>query len=274
LIDLHTHSTESDGTLSPRELVEESVRIGLEALSITDHDTLSAYDEAAPAARALGLELICGIELSTKLNGRTVHLLGYFLHEPPDAAFREWLGAMQASRRDRNLRLAARLRELGIAITVEEVEQRGKRMAGRPHFAQIMLEKGYVGSLQEAFDEYLDESAKGYVDRIEPRLQEGIERIRASGGMTCIAHPVRVHSENLAAAIGKMKDQGLDALEVFHTDHSPEDTARFLELARKYDLAVTGGSDFHGAVKPKIRLGVGPGNLNIPKSVLDDLRNR
>ncbi|MFN0170900.1 MAG: PHP domain-containing protein [Bryobacteraceae bacterium] len=272
MIDLHTHTTESDGTLTPEELVEAAVGGNLEALSITDHDTLSGHDLAAPLAKERGLELVCGIELSTKLNGRTVHLLGYFLHQPPNEAFRGWLSEMQASRRDRNLRLAARLRSLGIEITIEEVEKRGKRMAGRPHFAQIMLEKGYVSSLQEAFDEYLDESAKGYVDRLEPQLQEGIERIRAGGGISSIAHPVRIRSTDLRRAVGQMKDAGLDAIEVFHTDHSPADTQRFLGYAREFDLGVTGGSDFHGDIKPNIRLGVGPGFLDIPRSLIEKLR--
>lgn len=244
----------------------------LEAVSITDHDTLSGYYLAAPLATKRGLDLVCGIELSTKLNGRTVHLLGYFLNQAPNEAFCAWLAEMQASRRDRNLRLAARLRSLGIEITLEEVEQRGKRMAGRPHFAQIMLEKGYVASLQEAFDEYLDESAKGYVDRLEPHLEEGIKRIKAGGGISSIAHPVRIRSSDLHRAVGQMKEQGLDAIEAFHTDHSPADTQRFLEYAREFDLAVTGGSDFHGAIKPDIRLGTGPGFLDIPKSLLETLR--
>src|SRR5262249_37619424 len=153
----------------------------LEALAISDHDTLAGYDRAAPHAAEKGLDLVCGIELSTKFRRKTVHLLGYFLNEPPADGFRDWLAEMQASRRDRNLRLAERLRSLGLDVTIEEVERKGRSLTGRPHFAKVLLEKGYVSSIQEAFDEYLDESAKGYVDRKEPDLAFGIQQI-ASGG--------------------------------------------------------------------------------------------
>jgi predicted metal-dependent phosphoesterase TrpH len=273
LIDLHTHTTESDGTLNPEELVELAAAQGLEALAITDHDTLSGYDVALPLARERGLDLVCGIELSTKLNGRTVHLLGYFLKQLPSDDFRSWLTEMQASRRDRNIRLAERLRSLGIQITIEEVEARGQRMAGRPHFAAIMYEKGFVKSMQEAFDDYLDESAKGYVDRKEPLLTEGIQRIKAGGGISSIAHPIRIHhNSTVDQTVAEMCDAGLDAIEVFHSDHGERETEEFLCLARKFNLGVSGGSDFHGDVKPKIKLGTGPGSLNIPRAVLDRLR--
>ena len=143
MIDLHSHTNESDGTCTPGELIEEALRVGLEALGITDHDTFAGYDKAAPLAREAGLELICGIELSTKLHGRSVHLLGYFLgDEGPAPEFREWILDMQAARRDRNCRLIARLRDLGIDITLEEVQARSGGLTARPHFAQVMLEKG------------------------------------------------------------------------------------------------------------------------------------
>ena len=275
MIDLHTHTNESDGSYTPFELVDAAVALGLDALAISDHDTLAGYDRALPRAREKGLDLVCGIELSTKFHGKTVHLLGYFLDQPPADAFRAWLAEMQATRRDRNLRMAERLRSLGIDITIEEVEQRGRSLAGRPHFARIMLEKGYVSSIQQAFDEYLDESAKGYVDRHEPDLALGIARIAAAGGISSIAHPVRLgyrDPERLRTVVGEMRDAGLIALEVYHSDHKPADVEQFLGLTREFKLGVTGGSDFHGDVKPNVRLGTGAGNLNIPRSVLDQLR--
>src|SRR5580704_4571316 len=146
MIDLHSHTTESDGTYSPAQLVDEAGRTGVRTLGITDHDTFSGFDQALTPARRAGLELVCGIELSTKLHGHSVHLLGYFLNPNGLADFRKWVLDLQASRRERNVRLAARLRELGFDITIEEVERRGRGMTGRPHFAQIMLEKGYVGN--------------------------------------------------------------------------------------------------------------------------------
>src|SRR6185503_4191347 len=203
----------------------------------------------------------------------TVHLLGYFLHEPPVDGFRRWLAELQATRRDRNIRLAQRLRSLGIEVTIEEVEKKGRSLTGRPHFAKLMLEKGYVSSIQEAFDEYLDESARGYVDRQEPDLTLGIQRIAAAGGISSIAHPIRLgyrDPDKMRTLVSEMHDGGLDAIEVYHTDHKPADVEQYLELAREFDLGVTGGSDFHGDVKPGVRLGTGAGgNLNIPPSVLE-----
>jgi predicted metal-dependent phosphoesterase TrpH len=198
LIDLHCHTTESDGTVSPGQLVELAKEIGIEALAITDHDTLAGYDAALPLATELGLELLCGIELSTKLTiagrkrAKSVHLLAYFVNSAPTAAFRQWLIGMQESRRDRNIRLIARLRELGLDIELEEVKALGRSMTGRPHFARVLLDKGYVQTLQEAFDRYLDEAAPGYVDRIEPAFAEAVERIRAAGGISSLAHPIRL----------------------------------------------------------------------------------
>jgi len=276
MIDLHSHTTASDGTFSPAQLVEEAGRTGVRILGITDHDTFSGYDQAVPLAQQAGLELVCGIELSTKLHGHSVHLLGYFLDEllNPDGfgAFRTWIGDLQASRRDRNVRLIARLRELGVDITLPEVDARGGGMTGRPHFAQVLIAKGYATSVQQAFDEYLDESAKGYVTRREPTFAEAVQQIRRAGGIASLAHPVRIR-EDLASILPDLRGAGLNAIEAFHSDHSQSQTALYLELAAQYGLLVTGGSDFHGAVKPEIHLGTGRGgNLRVPEDLVDRLR--
>lgn len=282
MIDLHTHTTASDGSLTPVEIVNAACAAGLDALSITDHDTLSAYEEAKAAASQAGLELVCGIELSTKFiqinrpKPKTVHLLGYFPRREPSAEFHEWLHQMQASRRDRNIRLARKLQSMNMDVTIEEVEQRGRSMAGRPHFAQIMVEKGYVKSIQEAFDRYLDESAPAYVEREEPTFAEGVRRILEAGGVPSLAHPIRLgkklpaHEEDVIRQMAKM---GLKAIEAYHSDHGPRDLERYQLIARKYGLAVTGGSDFHGDVKPEVKLGTGKnGNVAVPNKVLDRLR--
>jgi 3',5'-nucleoside bisphosphate phosphatase len=271
LIDLHSHTDQSDGSLSPAGLIDEARACGVEVLGITDHDTFVGYDQAVPLARDAGVELLCGIELSTKLDGHSVHLLGYFFQPEKLAILRDWVVEMQAARRDRNVRLAERLRELGMDITIEEAEARGRGMTGRPHFAQIMLEKGYVSNIRQAFDDYLDESAKGYVFRREPQLAEAVERIRNVGGIASLAHPVRVKGD-VPALIPELSAGGLNAIEAYHSDHSPADVACYLELARRYGLLVTGGSDFHGDVKPGVRLGVGDGNLHVPREVYDRLR--
>jgi 3',5'-nucleoside bisphosphate phosphatase len=276
MIDLHSHTTASDGTFSPAQLVEEAGRTGVRILGITDHDTFAGFDRASPLAREAGLELVCGIELSTKLRGHSVHLLGYFLDEllNPDGfdAFRKWIGDLQASRRDRNVRLIARLRELGVDITLPEVDARGGGMTGRPHFAQVLIAKGYATTVQQAFDEYLDESAKGYVTRREPTFAEAVQQIRQAGGIASLAHPVRIR-EDLASILPDLRGAGLNAIEAYHSDHSPSQTALYLELAAQCGLLVTGGSDFHGAVKPEIQLGTGRGgNLRVPEGLVDRLR--
>jgi hypothetical protein len=282
LIDLHTHTDESDGTTPPAQLVDAALALGLEALGITDHDTLAGYDAAAPLARQAGLDLVCGIELSTKrrrvpgARGRSVHMLGYFLGPPPPADFRAWLEGIRMGRRDRNRRLAARLRSLGFDIALEEVERLGRSQAGRPHFARLMLDKGYVSNVQEAFDLYLDESAQAYVERDEPDLEEGIRRIREAGGLASLAHPVRLSRRNPAAFekdLAEMCAMGLNAIEVYHSDHRQADVDYFLALARSHRLAVTGGTDFHGDNKPGLALGAGYGNVAVPRQVLDLLRS-
>jgi predicted metal-dependent phosphoesterase TrpH len=272
MIDLHSHTTASDGTFSPAQLIEEARRSGVHILAITDHDTFAGYDEALPLARSAGLDLVCGIELSTKLRGRSVHLLGYFLKPDGLDVFREWIRDLQASRRDRNVRLIARLQELGVDITLEEVEARGGGMTGRPHFAQVLIDKGYVKNLQQAFEEYLDESARGYVSRREPQFAEAVEQIRRAGGIASLAHPIRLR-EDVAAVLPDLQRAGLRAIEVYHSDHSPEQTKLYLKLAAENGLLVTGGSDFHGSVKPEIHLGTGRGgNLKVPDDLVARLR--
>ena len=280
MIDLHTHTDESDGTTRPADLIAAALALKLEALGITDHDTLAGYDAAVPPARAAGLDLVCGIELSTKKRrgstGRSIHVLGYFLDGEPPAEFRSWLEGMRRARRDRNLRLAARLRSLGIDVTIEEVERLGRSQAGRPHFARLMLEKGYVSSVQEAFDRYLDESAQAYVERDEPALDEGIRKLRDAGAVSSLAHPVRLSRRSPASFekdLEEMCEMGLAAIEVYHSDHSRADTELFLSLANRYGLAVTGGTDFHGDNKPGLALGTGYGDVAVPRQVLDALRN-
>jgi predicted metal-dependent phosphoesterase TrpH len=184
---------------------------------------------------------------------------------------------MQESRRDRNRRLSARLAELGVHVSLDEVEAVGRNMAGRPHFARIMVEKGYVSHYREAFDRYLDEAAPGYVHRLEPDLKEGIRLVQEAGGITSLAHPIRLgrtsemeEEELIASMVGC----GLDAIEAYHSDQDETATERYLKLARKYGLLVTGGSDFHGANKPSVQLGTGPGALAVPASLLATLRAR
>lgn len=277
MIDLHSHTNRSDGTFTPAELVAEAVRVGLRALAITDHDTFTGFDAAVPHAQNAGLELICGIELSTKYQGSTVHLLGYFPRMPPSQDLRGWLESILDARRDRNRRLIARLQSLGVNITLEDVEAEGRTLTARPHFARVLVDKGYVKDLQSAFDQYLDESARGFVQRREVPIEDALERILGSGGVPSLAHPVRVAKNNwdkLAEYVEDLAGLGLRAIEVYHSEHSPENVSYYASLAARFGLGVTGGSDFHGANKADIFLGTGRrNNLSIPDVLLDDLKN-
>jgi 3',5'-nucleoside bisphosphate phosphatase len=270
MIDLHSHTTESDGTMSPAELLAEARRAGVRTLAITDHDTFAGYDQAVEIAQ--GVELICGIELSTKLHGQSVHLLGYFVDDPRLLPFRRWILELQAARRERNQRLIARLQDLGFHITLEEVEAKGRGMTGRPHFAQVLKEKGYVATIQQAFDLYLAEYAQAYVDRHEPSFAEGVARITDVGGVASLAHPVRLKYE-VSVVLEELCSAGLTAIEAYHSDHSPAHVTRYLALAQEQEWLVTGGSDFHGSIKPGIQLGTGrDGNVRVPQEVREDLR--
>ncbi|HEX5229154.1 MAG TPA: PHP domain-containing protein [Bryobacteraceae bacterium] len=280
MIDLHSHTNESDGTYSPVELIELATELRLEALAISDHDTFAGFDQAVPEAQSRGLDLVCGIELSTRVPGskvRTVHLLAYFLHDPPPPDFREWLEELLSGRRDRNRRLIASLQEQGIDIDLPEVESLGRTLTGRPHFARVLIDKGYVSTYDEAFRKYLGETAPTYVERFAPFVEAAIQRVADAGGLPVIAHPIRLGYRDAAAEekfIGGLRDAGLRGIEVFHSDHRPADMERYAGIARKFGLVVSGGSDFHGEAKPQISLGTGfHENLNIPKSVLDGLRS-
>jgi 3',5'-nucleoside bisphosphate phosphatase len=276
MVDLHSHTDASDGSDTPRELIDNALRAGVRTLAITDHDTFAGYDEAREYAAGEGLDLLCGIELSTKYEKKTVHLLGYFPVAAPAAEFREWLMGLQDKRRDRNRRLVENLQRVGVDITLAEVESLGKTMAGRPHFAKILLQKKYVKTMQEAFDKYLAESGRAYTEREEVPLEEGIQRMRAAGGIPVMAHPVRLdrrtaaeESEWITAAAG----MGMLGLEIRHSDHGAHAVGRYNELAERLGLVKTGGSDYHGTYKPDIRLGTGrDGNVNVPPEWVDRLR--
>lgn len=268
MIDLHTHTNHSDGSCTPGELLEAAHRAGLDAIAITDHDTLNGSDEALSWRLQSPVELICGIELTCKLGPSNVHLLGYFLHGDPGLSFREWLIELAAYRRERNEHLALRLRELEVDITIDEVEAVGRTMTGRPHFARVMLAKGYVSSYEDAFYRYLGEDAPAYVHREAPRIEEGIRRIREAGGVSSLAHPIRARLNGEARVFSALRDAGLTAIEAFHSDHDRSAREHYFGLAQKLGLAVSGGSDYHGEAKPSVKLGM----YAIENEWLDKLR--
>jgi len=280
-VDLHSHTNESDGTFTPAELVELALRVGLDALAVTDHDTITGYEKAVPIAEQAGFDLLCGIELNTKMGandtseGRTAHMLAYFPAGSPSGEFRQWLTVQQTARRTRNRKLAESLQSRGIDITLAEVEARGRSLAGRPHFARILVDKGYARNSQDAFDRFIGEQAPCFVERESISTERAIEIVRHSHGVPVLAHPVRLGlpRDREREAILHFKDAGLLGLEIYHSEHPPALQAHYRQLAEELDLLPTGGSDFHGAIKADIQLGTGlNGNVRVPREFLDRLR--
>lgn len=272
MIDLHTHTNESDGSSSPRDLIAAAAEAGIRHLAITDHDTFAGCRQAREAAASSGVRLIRGIEISTRENGRPIHLLAYFPEDSPGEPFLDWLGSLMARRVSRNERLAQRLGELGRPVSVAEAEHLGKSITGRVHFARVMMRKGYVGSIQEAFHRYLGETAPGYVEVDDPPVAEAIERVRAGRGLPVIAHPGRYRMPNEAEFLRRLAASGLGGIEVAHSDHHAEDVERYRRIAESLQLVATGGSDYHGDVKPGVRLGHGSnGQMKIPPEWIDRL---
>jgi 3',5'-nucleoside bisphosphate phosphatase len=282
LIDLHSHTNASDGSYSPAELVELASSLRLDGLSIADHDTFAGYEAALPLASAAGLDLLCGIELSSRYylppNGahRTLHLLAYFPAGPPSETFGRWLKDLQEDRRDRNRRLVAALQSRGIDISLEEVENLGRSIAGRPHFARLLVQKGHARNAEEAFRLYLGENAPTYVERESPTTQQAIGLVAEGGGVPVVAHPVRLSISDPGLerkVLEELKASGLGGLEVYHSDHSAALQSYYLRLAEELDLLPTGGSDFHGDAKPGVQLGRGiKDNIRVPRRFLDRLR--
>ena len=280
-IDLHSHTNASDGTSTPAELIALAVRSGLSALAITDHDTFEGYETALPIARAAGLDLVRGIELNSRLfldgvaHPRFAHILVYFPLGVPSRGFESWLDKQRAERRSRNEKLVKALQDRGVEITLAEAEARGRSLTGRPHFARILVEKGYVSNFDEAFRKYLGEDAPSYVERECDTTEDVIALVRTGGGIPVVAHPIRLGLARAAepALFGRLKQAGLAGLEVYHSEHSPSLQAHYAELADKLDLLPTGGSDFHGMVKPDIDLGSGrANNIRVPMAFLEGLR--
>ncbi len=273
-IDLHTHSTASDGTYQPRELVHLAQTTGLRAIALTDHDTVSGLAEALEAGKEYHLEVIPGCELSVQFKGVT-HILGLYLNPQAEILQRE-LHYLRQKRHQRNKLIVEKLNSLGLDITYAEVQAKAKGSVGRPHLAQVLIEKKVVNSVQEAFDSYLGPKGKAFVPKEKFTPQKAIEILKKEGASVILAHPfsLNLDLEELARELKKLKEWGLDGLEVFYTEHSPSLTQEYLSLAKKLDLIPTGGSDFHGQVKPDIFLGVGKNNLHLPYSLLANLKEQ
>ncbi|NBC71180.1 PHP domain-containing protein [Paenibacillus sacheonensis] len=246
--DLHTHTTSSDGLQRPSDNVAVAKARGLAAIAITDHDTVDGIEEAMEAGERLGIAVVPGVEISTVAEGIDIHILGYYM-DWRSAEWRRKLERLLTLREQRNDMIIARLNELGIAITLGEVEEEAKSQGkdsgslGRPHIAAVLVKRGFVGSMQEAFDRYLGQDGAAYAN--PPRLHpfEALEWIREAGGTSVIAHPGLYGNDELVQAIVARGAQGI---EVYHSDHDEAAEARYLKIAQDHGLIVTGGSDFHG----------------------------
>lgn len=274
-VDLHTHSRASDGTLTPGELVTLAGESGLSAVALTDHDTLAGLPEARQAGEACGVEVVSGVELSVADGDRGVHIVGLFLSDRP-GPLAEALEYLRARRHDRNHEILAKLARLGIPVDYAAVTALAEGAVGRPHIARVMLSMGAVGSLKEAFTRYLGNYGQAYVPKVKLGFAEAVALLRAEGALVVLAHPYILGQSGkaLAATVTRYKDMGLDGIEVFYTEHSQAQTLEYLSLARRLDLALSGGSDFHGAAKPGVELGRGRGNLRVDGTILDGLKER
>lgn len=276
MIDLHTHSTRSDGSDAPSAIPELAAAAGCTAVALTDHDRLDGIEEAAASAARVGVELVPGCEISCEHPG-TMHVLVYFL-QPGDGPLQTELLRLQQARIDRNVKMAVRLREeCGIDITYEEmVDEARSDAVGRPHVARILVRKGYVSTIQEAFDVYLAKGQPGYLDKERLEADVAIRLARESGGVPVLAHPLSLKLEpaDLSSLVRELAGYGLGGIEAIYGRYSPEEREAMRRLAVENGLVVTGGSDHHGTYKPDLQVGVGRGDLDVPDSLLDDLKER
>ncbi len=276
-VDLHCHSTASDGTLPPREVVLLAKAAGLSALALTDHDTVAGVPEAAAAAAELGVDFLPGIEISASYpRPGTMHLLGYGI-DPASPDLRDFTDQLQSARHERNLKIVDLLRSKGVAITFDEVKQAaGEGVIGRPHFAKILIDKGYCKTNAACFNKYLGQGGSAYVNKEQFTPFQAIALIHAAGGLVSLAHPKQLQKQNDAQLVGEIKDladAGLDALEVIHSDHRESFVDHLSDVADRFGLLKTGGSDFHGSNKAHISLGKA-GLRRVPREFYDKVVER
>jgi predicted metal-dependent phosphoesterase TrpH len=275
MIDLHTHTTFSDGSQSPTALVEEAAARGLAAVAVTDHDTVDGLPEALAAGERFGIDVIPGVEINCEHERITMDVLGYFLAGVPTDELRRELAELRAYRDERNARILERLAALDLPLDRDDLAAAAENGAvGRPHIGEAMVRRGYVSSVGEAFDLYLRRGAPAWVDRRRLALGRGVKLLRASGALPVLAHPgiIRTDAAGLARIVRDAARDGMAGIECYYPLHDEETVQRCLDLAARYALVPTGGSDYHGTVKPEARLGVASAGAPVPGHVLDDLR--
>jgi predicted metal-dependent phosphoesterase TrpH len=278
-IDLHIHSTASDGTLSPLEILRLARKLNLGAIAITDHDTVDGAKEALALEIPASLQFLTGVEISAEpppsfSSPGSFHILGYAI-DPDDPVLNQTLRKLQEARKNRNPRIIEILNDLGFNLALSEVqEESGECQLGRPHIAQLMVTKGYVHSIDEAFDRYLGKGRPAYVDKYRIGSARAIEIILDAGGVPVLAHPFLLQAQDdtvLEDLVVTLMEMGLMGMEVYYPEHPPDKTADYIKIAKKHRLLMTGGTDFHGAIKPEIQMGFGNGDLFIPYELYERL---
>jgi predicted metal-dependent phosphoesterase TrpH len=277
LMDLHSHTTHSDGSASPAEVVAQAYAQGARAIAITDHDTVAGLAEGRAVAAQYGMEFVNGIEISASYSPGTMHILGYCL-DPERKRLQAKLAELRHARETRNPQIAARLQSLGLKLSYEEVAQvAGNKVVGRPHFARVLVDKGYAESIQDAFNRFLAKGAAAYVAKAQLSPADSIALIHDAGGVAVLAHPYQMKLASLEETervITWLIEIGLDGIEAIYSRHSPEDREMYSEIARCHGLLVTGGSDYHGTYKPDLSIVRGKGDLAVPYALLDAVKAR
>ena len=274
-VDLHLHTTASDGVLTPSGIVHYAKERELEAIAVTDHDTINGNGEALDEGEKLGIEVIPGVEISAQFDLGSMHILGYFI-DIGNRTLNEKLSLLQETRAQRNPRMVQKLRDLGLEITYDEVQHAsGGGQVGRPHFAQVLLQKGYVNAVQEAFDRYLGKGAPAYVDKFRLNPKEAMRLIREAGGIPVLAHPFTLHippPNQLNALLNELIELGLMGIEVYYPEHTEDQISLYESLAERLGLLVTGGSDYHGIEADKADIGLGGRDMRLSYSMVESMK--
>lgn len=272
-VDLHTHTTASDGTDSPSVVVEKAAKAGLAAVAVTDHDTVAGLAEAVRAGERFGIAVVRGCELAVSSPYGEIHLLGLWLPEEMPR-FSRFLEGIRQARDARNEEMAAKFKRAGFDVTYPELLAiAAGETVGRPHMARLLVQKGVCSSIRDAFDRFLGDGKAMYVPRVIPSPEEGLAMLRAEGAVTVFAHPMLLKAplEAMERIVDFLAANGLDAMEAYHPEHDAKAVRRAESLARRYKLAVSGGSDYHGETRPDVAVGTGKGNLYVPFAIYERL---
>jgi len=278
-IDLHIHSTASDGSRTPSEIISLAKKLNLGAIAITDHDTIEGSLEVLENEIPASLNFLTGVEISSNPpiplpSSGSLHILGYGIRTD-NPELNQALSVLRKARKNRNPEILKRLEDLGIDISIDEIQKKvGTGQIGRPHIAKAMLAKGVVKTMNEAFERYLGKNCPAYIDKYRIECEKAIELIRNAGGIPVLAHPGLIQTENpeeMKHIVFVLKEMGLMGIEVFYTDHTQNQSVEFQMLALHLDLLVTGGTDFHGEMLPDIQMGSGRGDMFIPYEIYENL---